>query len=354
MGSVDWLIASDDVAETRWKIGNTASFGNPVLFNSNTFDPKTSQHYTSGACYETYLSSTDPAYAEVIATVGSANIHPRPGSLANKAALECFYTIVFHDGQVVLQGIVERDFTSVSKLAIAGGTGAYIHAKGTADRSYVNPAKCVNDAFQHNSVPSDCIARTQLNLILPAASPATTDFWWIECGGGNVGVLEVEAALSTWGLGNYMPFGCPLYNSTLTPETDVPTSPTGNRVGHDAGDCNKAYLDSFWDFDKVAITKFLPGFHTAPATKKLVGYWECPWSSILKPDGSQILVQGPFSDDGFRDATFTVLGGTGQYFGATGVLLDRLTNPEYCTLNGFWDEATACACQYNKTVNILL
>jgi hypothetical protein len=354
MGAVDWIVASQDVADSRWKIGDSAAFGNPVLSASNVFNPSSSSSYTNGACYETYLSISNPAYQQVIDTVGSGNIHPRPGSLAGKGALECYYTLVFPEGQIVLQGLVERDFTSVSTLSIAGGTGAYLHAKGTADRSYVNPANCVNNAFQDLSVTSSCIARHQLKIIQPNNPPATNNFWWIECGGGNVGVLETEQASSHWGLGNYMPFGCPLYSSTLSNLGEIPTTPTGGRVGYDGGDCNKAYLDKRFDANPLASTRNDPGFHYLPIPKKFDGYWECPWSSIIKPDGSQLLVQGPFPDTVFSDATFAILGGTGQYFGATGQLLDHLTNPENCIAFGFLELSPSCACQYNKTVHVLV
>jgi hypothetical protein len=351
-GASDFLVSSDDVAASIWRNGNSASFGNPVLNVGNAFNPAISTSYTSGACYETYLSSTDPAYQDVINTVGAANIHPRPGPLAGKSALECYYTIVFPDGQVVLQGIVERDFTTPSTLNIAGGTGAYVHAKGTADRSYLNPASCASVAFQHSSLTSDCVVRTQLNIIQPASfvnySPQA--FWWIECGGGNVWVLEDEIAATTWQLGNYMPFGCPLYSSTLSNLGEVPNG--GARVGYDAGDCNKVYLDRRYDSNTLANQRHLPGFHTGPAPIKAQGYWECPWSSVLQPDGSQLLVQGPFADSVFALNIFTVLGGTGQYFGASGEMSDFCANPSNCIAFGFLEPSPACACQYNKSVSI--
>jgi hypothetical protein len=353
-GAVDFVVPSDDVAASIWKIGNLFSFGNPVLNNANAVAPEVADSYTQGTCHETYLSNTDPAYNQVIQTVGASNIHPRPAPLAGKSALECYYTIVFTDGQVTLQGIVERDFSAVSTLAIAGGTGAYVNAKGTADRSYVNPSNCNTLAFQDSSVTSDCIVRHQLNIIQPSNfnGYSSSNFHWIECGGGNVGVHEDEQAISTWHLGDYLPFGCPLYNSTLSNLGEVPTQPTGGRIGHDGGDCSKVYLDRRFDNRNLAHTRRQPGFHTKPAPFVGEGYYECPWSSVLKPDGSQLLVQGPFADSVFATNTFTVLGGTGQYSGASGSMTDTLANPTNCMAFGFLPTSPACSCQYDKVVSI--
>jgi hypothetical protein len=264
--------------------------------------------------------------------------------------------LIFPEGQVVLQGIVEDDFTASSTLSIAGGTGVYANAKGTADRSYLNPTSCAN-AFQPLSLTSDCIVRTQLNIVSPTPTQLSSGytpnaFWWIECGGGNVGVLEDEIAATTRALGSYMPFGCPLYNSTLSNLGEVPDSPTGGRVGYDGGDCNKAYLDKRFDSYVLARQRHLPGFHYAPPPKKTDGYWECPWSSVVDTAGSQILVQGPFADSVHGDATFAILGGTGQYFGVSGQLDDVLTNPSNCISFGFLEGSPACSCQYNKSVTL--
>jgi hypothetical protein len=62
------------------------------------------------------------------------------------------------------------------------------------------------------------------------------------------------------------------------------------------------------------------------------------------------LVQGPFADSVSADGLFTVLGGTGAYFGVTGALFDVLTNPSNCISRGFLEVSPACSCQYNKTV----
>jgi hypothetical protein len=266
--------------------------------------------------------------------------------------------LVFPEGNVVLQGIVEDDFTAISTLAIAGGTGAYINAKGTASREYLNPTAC-GTAFQSLSLTSDCIVRTQLNLILPTPTQLSSGYtpsnwWWIECGGGNVGVVEDEIAATVRALGNYMPFGCPLYNSTLSNLGEIPDVPTGGRIGYDGGDCNKAYLDKRFDSYVLARQRHLPGFHLAPIPTKSDGFWECPWSSVVKTDGSQILVQGPFADSVFGGAVFAVLGGTGQYFGASGQLDDLLANPSNCISFGFLEASPACSCQYNKTVYLQL
>jgi len=164
-------------------------------------------------------------------------------------------------------------------------------------------------------------------------------------------VLEDEFAATTRALGSYLPFGCPLYSNTLSNLGEIPDA-GGARVGHDAGDCNKVYLDHRFDSSVLAKQRRLPGFHTGPHEIKSQGYWECPWSSVLKPDGSQLLVQGPFADSVFALNVFTVLGGTGQYFGASGEMSDFCANAQNCIAKGFLEASPACACQYNKSVSI--
>ncbi len=51
--------------------------------------------------------------------------------------------------------------------------------------------------------------------------------------------------------------------------------------------------------------------------------WECSWTTFLK-DG-QIVVQGPFFDDG-SDSTLAITGGTGKYAGVRGEMVLHFRN----------------------------
>jgi hypothetical protein len=335
-----------EVAASTWKVGDRLVFGNPVRPAGSLAD---AQGWSSGSCYEIYLASSDPRYATVQATTG-ARFHPRSGADALNGALLCQVSIAFDKAgrdTVTLHGIVESDVATNSSLAITGGTGAYANVKGFAVRSARDPLRCRNFGGLASSLPSDCVLRLDLGIIRDANAVAegrVESFFWIEDGGANVGVNFAEVHASLFKLGAVLPFSCPLRNDTTA------AGVRAVRVGRDNGYCYKNYLDKVWDqADYLAMSK-LPGAHTRPQPLQWAGSWECMWTSCF--DDGCITVEGAFADDVRTTNYFTVLGGTGAYIGATGMMVDVLTNPNECFTTGFLDTSPATACQYNKTVTL--
>jgi len=333
-----------EVAAARFRLGNREFFGNPVTDGSSQVG------YSGGVHYPVYLSSSDPDYAAASSTTG---FHARPGAPGQGLRLAELSLVYFPSGDsVALQGLIESDMTLASTLAIVGGTGRFQNAKGSAIRTTTNPSQCASNAFKLTSLPSDCIHRYDLNVIVNANDPFADNaggFVFFEYGGSTVSVNFAEVESSIFRLGQSFYFGGPL-------KTDTPDN-NGVRIGYDGGYCWKVYLDKAYDHGDLDQggqgdgVRHLAGAHTRPGTLAWDGAWMCYWTSHYIEGG--ITQMGIFADSGSVPNLFSVVGGTGVYSNVTGFMYDELSNPQYCFVNGFRETSPVEACLYRKRYTLL-
>jgi allene oxide cyclase len=129
---------------------------------------------------------------------------------------------------------------------------------------------------------SGAMALLLATVIGASVSGASSTFTVVERATTDV-VIDVGAPGDS--IGDSLAFGNQVFNAANT-----------KKVGRDQGSCVRT---------KVGMA------------------WECSWTTFLK-DG-QIVVQGPFFDDG-SDSTLAITGGTGSYAGARGEMVLHFRN----------------------------
>lgn len=98
-----------------------------------------------------------------------------------------------------------------------------------------------------------------------------------------------------------------------TTDTTVDLGDEGDSVGDTLTFANDIYDTA--DVNQV-------GTDEGSCTRTVVGKsWHCNWTVYL--DGGQIVVEGPFKDDG--DSTLAIVGGTGDYANASGEMILEAT-----------------------------
>lgn len=90
-------------------------------------------------------------------------------------------------------------------------------------------------------------------------------------------------------------------------DTVVDSGPSGDSIGDSLAWANPLY--------NAANTKRVGRDQGSCVRTKVGVAWECSWTSFL--NHGQVVVQGPFYDDG-RDSMLAITGGTGAYANARG------------------------------------
>ena len=99
-------------------------------------------------------------------------------------------------------------------------------------------------------------------------------------------------------------------------ETVVDLADEGDTVGD-----TLVFSNELYDADDANVV----GSNSGSCTRTVVGKaWECTWSNTLEK--GTISAQGTFYDTG--DGTFSIIGGTGDYSGATGEMKLKKHNEE--------------------------